>query len=617
MLQSIKQYIPIIKLKHLLVLLLLLLPIGLIGVSNYLFAYSSFHLLLSQEDSGALTRQWVGDTDGIYMTVILCAAVTLLWLISVCTGKLDSLMTCFPQYVKNRIRFVQDNPKKVLMHITVLLSIIVIAVLIVSFTVGGGSKLAWARLSRTLFFVAAGLCVYFIILFHKNVPKLFLLISLTIGAVFIMAHPHYFYGWDSAIHYAWSLEESFVRFASISDVDAILINNGFIPFSDTPAFDGFSRYVSANELTTVRTYALGTHTMALHSEQPLPFYQRLVYIPAGIMLFIGRSLALSPLNILRFGLLGSHLTYTLITYFAIKRLGSGKHIMAIIALFPTVIVTATSYSYDYWVIAFAMLGFAYYFNEIQNPGKKIKLSSIIIMIGSFVIGMAPKAIYFSMMGILYFVKRDKFKTKKGHYLYLLAVTCGILIIMSVFIIPAITGNTGPGDMRGGDDVSYGGQISYILSNPLTYAATLLETMRNNFNVFQGINYVTCFAYTGTTSFFYLTWLLLLFVMFTDRNEKDLITGRAGYKVLISLMAFGTVALYSTALYISFTPVGAQYIWGVQNRYMLPVLFPVLYVLGGFKIQNNINKTAYTAGVFGIMCFVLLYGVWNSLIVRLG
>jgi len=267
-----------------------------------------------------------------------------------------------------------------------------------------------------------------------------------------------------------------------------------------------------------------------------------------------------------------------------------------------------------------MLGFAYYFNEIQNPDEKIKLKNIVIMIGSFVIGMAPKAVYFSMAGILLFMKRSKFKTNKGYVSYLLAVIFGMLIITSVFLVPNITGDTGPGDMRGGSDVSYQGQISFILNNPLEYTKILLRSMRvflDSFNDSDFTNYITNIAYFGTSNYMHLVWLLLLFVMFTDRNENDLISIRAGQKTLVSAMAFGTVALFSTAMYIAITPVGYLHILGTQPRYMLPVLFPILYIIGGFKIQNNMNKTAYTTGVFAIMSFVLLYAVWTKLIVQLG
>jgi len=614
--KRIVQYIQKFQVKHIFLLILLLAPIVLIGVSNYFFAYSSFHNV--ENARGEIYRQWVGDTDGILMTMILSAIIILLWLIGVFTGKLDNLMTSIPQSIKNRIAFIKSNPKKTAIHAGILISIIIIAMLIVPLSVSTGSKLAWARMARTLFFIASGFSIYFIVFFHRNVEKLFVLLSLSIGFIFIMAHPHYWYGWDNAVHYAYAFEESFVRYASINEVDLALAQNGHIPFSITPAYDGFPQLMTGRELVTISQFHLKSGSLSFIGSEGHTLLMRLAHIPAGIMLFIGRSLVLSPLNILRLGLFANHLIYTAIVYYAIKRLNSGKHLMAIIAMFPTVFVLSTNYGYDYWVIAFAMLGFAYYFNEIQNPNEKIKLNTIITMIGSFIVGMGPKATYISMMVILFFIKRNKFKTTKGHWLYLLAVTLGILVVASIFMIPILTGNTGPGDPRADYSVvSYENQMSFILNNPLTYIGILIDSLKEYLNVFTNSNYVTSFAYMGTTPYFYLTWMLILFVMFTDRNEKDLISTRAMYKVIVSVVAFGTISLFHTAAYIVITPVGYNGIFGAQARYMLPVLFPVLYIIGGFKIENNINKTAYTTGIFSIMSFVLLYGVWNTLIVRLG
>jgi len=622
MFKGVMQFIPKIhrtqlRAKHILVLFLLLTPIVLIGISNYFFASSSFHFVADPEDAKILTRQWIGDYDGIYMSIILGIVTTALWLTGFFTGKLDSFLASFMELVKNLINYIKNNHKKVILHTGILLSIVIAALVIASATTPGTSAYGRVRLARTVFYTAIGLSGYFIIMIRRNVQKIFFLLSITIGLVYIISHPQFFFSWDTSIHYAWSLEASFVRYASITEADIALANNAWIPFSATPAYDGYPQFLSGDELATVRQYRLGTYTLAPHNENVLPLYNRLAYIPAGIMLFIGRSLALAPLTVLKFGMLGSHLVYTILAYFAIKRLNSGKHIMAVIAMFPTAFLLSTAYSYDYWVIAFALLGFAYYFYEVQSPDKKIELKNIVIMIGSFVIGMAPKAGYVTLMFVLYFIKQSKFKTKKGHYFYLLAVTCGMFIIMSSFIIPYLTGYTGQGDIRGSDDVSYSNQISFILNNPLTYMGIVLSFLREYLNVFTGTNYVTGFAGLGGSSFFYLTWLLLLFVMFTDRNEKNLITIKTGYKVLISIVALGTIVFFITAMYISFTPPGVSYIQGVQPRYMLPVLFPVLYIIGGFKVQNNINKTAYTGGVFSIMCLVLLTGAWDKILPRLG
>jgi len=47
--------------------------------------------------------------------------------------------------------------------------------------------------------------------------------------------------------------------------------------------------------------------------------------------------------------------------------------------------------------------------------------------------------------------------------------------------------------------------------------------------------------------------------------------------------------------------------------LIPFLFPFFYIVGGFKIRNNIDEPMYSIGVFGIMSLVLLTGVWQKLI----
>ena len=45
----------------------------------------------------------------------------------------------------------------------------------------------------------------------------------------------------------------------------------------------------------------------------------------------------------------------------------------------------------------------------------------------------------------------------------------------------------------------------------------------------------------------------------------------------------------TALYLSFTPVGSLVINGVQSRYFIPLILPLLIIINTNKIKTNFNK----------------------------
>jgi len=225
------------------------------------------------------------------------------------------------------------------------------------------------------------------------------------------------------------------------------------------------------------------------------------------------------------------------------------------------------------------------------------------------------------MFVLYFIKKEKFRSKKGYIGYLAGVSCAIMIAIGVIALPYFaSGGGGAGDNRGGENINASEQTMFILQNPVTYAIILLRFIRDylisihttqHYHHLQ--HYVTFFIHLGTSAYYFVVWGLLGFVAITDRNENDALTSRIKDKALISFLVLSTFALIATAMYLSFTPVGEDTIAGIQGRYLMPFLFPFFYIIGGFKINNDMNKQMYSMGVYGIMSFVLLTGVWEKLL----
>ena len=551
------------------------------------------------------TRSWIKNYDGILMITIIDFLFILLWFLSIKTGYIDKIILNFI----NTTHYIKNNIRKVIINISILIAIIIIAVIIEyinSFLLNNNS----INIYRIFLYITVGYVFFFIVVFRDHPEKLFCLVSIVLGLLYIISFPqHIRITWDEETHYKRSVEQSFIRKVSINNSIDDFCSTLPISFLKINLFDKKTKedYL-ANVNSEKNTIINGIYF------KKISLYRDIAYIPAGLMIFIGRSMALQESSIFILGRIGIHLLYTLIVYLALRRLNSGKYIMIVIALLPTAFFQSVTYTYDYWTMAFLMLGFTYFFYEIQNPEEKINIKKLLIIIGSFVLGLGPKAIYFPLMFILYFLPKEKFKNKESYKYYLFTVTfLGFLIVMS-FMLPLVIyrGKTFS-DMRGGSDVSAIGQIKFILQNPKAYTFILLNFIKDYLNISNGKGYTVSFAYLGFIPYHNLILTLLGFVVITDKNQKDVLSSNIKYRIIISTLVFTTVILIVTSLYIAFTGVGSLNIRGVQARYLLPLLFPFFYILGSSKIQNNMNKILYSSIIFGIMSFVLLYGIWTTCI----
>jgi uncharacterized membrane protein len=81
-----------------------------------------------------------------------------------------------------------------------------------------------------------------------------------------------------------------------------------------------------------------------------------------------------------------------------------------------------------------------------------------------------------------------------------------------------------------------------------------------------------------------------FVALLDKDGNNHTNKLIRFSSLIG--CFMALCLAATALYISFTPVGENTIAGCQVRYIVPVLFPILYMITPDSIVNNLKKNLY-------------------------
>jgi len=441
----------------------------------------------------------------------------------------------------------------------------------------------------------------------KNPEYLFLTVALICGSLISISETRSFVSWDEKIHYQKVNKNSFrsIIRKDIKDIYSSPSTPSSYSIKEQNQIDKYFDNKYSKEKKIVKDNSLN---ISVNS------YTKVGYIPSVVALISGRILHLPAHIIFILGRWINILVFSLVVFFAIRKLKSGKMILSVIALFPTSIYIASHYNYDSWVTAFTMLGLAYLFSELQQSEKKITLKEMIIMIGALVAGCGPKAVYFPLLLLLFLLKSSKFESLKQYKNFIIASIFSILFVISSFILPMFISGPGNGDERGGSAVNSTKQIEFIFSEPFTYAKILVHFTKDFMSLDNTNGFITNFANLGQVRGWLLLLVLLGVVVFTDKNEYDKITTSLKIRLWVIIVYLITIAFVATALYVSFTAVRSIGIAGVQLRYLIPLIFPLTFVLGSSRIENKTNKNVYNSIIFAIATFVLLQGIWDLIII---
>lgn len=456
-----------------------------------------------------------------------------------------------------------------------------------------------------------------IIIFHQTLVKrveiLGLLVMLSVGTLYVISMPVYLgISWDDQIHFESTAQLSHVFSGKLSVADESLISSAYMTpeeKKDLNTEDGYQAWLARlqTEYNSGQTVKKDADVINLNT---------LAYLPAAIGLMVGRLFDFPYYMIIILGRWFQVLVYSLIAFWGIRKLKSGKMIALTILLMPSNMFLATSFSYDPCVTVCLLYGFCCFIGELQQPEKQISWKSIILMILAFVVGFGPKAVYVASAVVLLLLPKQKFEKKEKYRKYMYLVLAAGLMVAATFVLPYILQNGGSvEDLRGGEGINATLQSQFIFSNGIAYIKILIKYLADFMSVESLGTYGMFFAYLGRGVYGAFYTLMLFIIAFTDKNQCD-----ANVTVLQRVVMIGTciisIALAATALYIAYTPVGANSIKGFQPRYLLPMAFPIMYSIGSSKIVNNIRRDVYNGVIIGICSLLLLNTLW-TLVINMG
>ena len=438
--------------------------------------------------------------------------------------------------------------------------------------------------------------------FKYSIEKTFFQIILTAGMCLIIIIPiGPMISFDDETHYpnaasiasnGYTIADAFVFTRKIPltyNEQLILENNNELNYLDSLGY----RFVSYSSMGYIKSIS---------------------YLPNSIGLLVGNILNFPFTITFLLGKITSLLFYSIVMYCAIKFLKSGKMILSLFALFPTNIYMACSYTYDTWLVSLLTFVFVIILGIMQDKNKKFNKKNLFLIYALYIVGCIAKPIYFPMILLTLLIPKEKYDSEKLYKNNRFAVIGVSLSLLLSFCLPfLVAGPSNVGDVRGGSDVNSFEQFIYIINHPFTYAKTLILFTLNYLSLSEVHKYMNSIGYIGMMPGNILLIITFFYTIITDKNKYDLNVKFNISKSIIYLLFYITICFTATSMYIAFTPVGINVINGCQPRYLLPILFPIFYLLGTSHNKFFENKDRYNLILYSIFSFVIIYGIWSLII----
>lgn len=296
-----------------------------------------------------------------------------------------------------------------------------------------------------------------------------------------------------------------------------------------------------------------------------------------------------------------------IMYLSIKITPVFKRTFAVFGLIPMVIFLGSVISYDSLLISLTTLALSIILKiTYDDKSKKVPNNYIITLILIGVVLLNVKGLYFLLYILLFLIPVKKVGNIKKMTRIALIIILSILAITLVIKIPFLL------LPKIKTDVNYASkQLNFVIHNPIKYSGILIDNIINQ-RFFQLSSIVGVFGLIDTYNPFVIicfTYIWLIMVSISDGVcDKIKINGK--FKILLIIyILFIIISVYS-AMYINWTPainghkIGEADISGVQGRYFLPILLPILLLFSNKKIKRYSFIEKIRNNIF-MPCIVIL------------
>ena len=324
------------------------------------------------------------------------------------------------------------------------------------------------------------------------------------------------------------------------------------------------------------------------------------YIPQVLGITLGRIINIPIMGQIYLGRVFNYLLFVLLGYFSIKYLPAKKELALFIFLLPITLQEAISLSPDAITIGVSSLFVSMILAFRYNKDKMLSKKELFFLALLAIILSLCKIVYLPICFLLFLLPSSCFKSKKHKYIYTIFII-SIATILNLIWLDISSLYLNAFHHRSNSSL----QLEYIISNPLKYLATFINTL----DVYL-VNYLVTMVggqlgplTINTSTPIVIITLIILFYLIVSNNKKYFLNIKE--RVFMIIIVLIVVALVFTSIYMQWNSVENKIIEGIQGRYFIPLL---LLLAGAFmsnkkndmKLNNNLVLFIICANVMALI-----------------
>jgi len=343
------------------------------------------------------------------------------------------------------------------------------------------------------------------------------------------------------------------------------------------------------------------------------------YFPQTLGMLIGKMVNSSPVTLLYMGRVFNLFFAIVLIYFAIRTTPLFKWVFFLLAIMPMTLYLFASLSKDAMIISLSFLLIALFLRFAYDQQKKISIKDLVILfVVSFFVA-TTRSIYAILIGMFLLIPVYRIGSLRKYIIIFMGLIIAVFLATQIGALkplfqPKADASTQLTSARTlspdalsiptpiekfersdrnnpPKGINFSEQKHFILNNPIQYLGIVFNSLFTSQRAFQLDSFVGILGWLNKPlpKWHINFYLLILIITALLLSNNDIKIGLTNKLIMASIFITGVIFI-ETGLYLTWNPVGQNYIMDVQGRYFIPyapLFFLLLYNTSLGKYLNTI------------------------------